>query len=306
VVLAKASDASPGAAAKQAEMKNQTIFVVIAGAFLVLLVVERVCPLRERTRSSVTRLIVNVGLSAFAYLIGAYLITPVSLGLAGWAARRPFGVIHLFPALPGTGRALLGFLLMDLSFYYWHRANHRIPALWRFHNVHHIDPDLDVSTAVRFHFGEILFSTGFRAIQISLIGVSPRVYFLYEFAFQGNTLIHHSNVRLPVRVESLLNKFLVTPRMHGIHHSVVESETNSNYSVVLSWWDRLHHTLRLNVPQAAVVVGVPAYLSSQDNNLWNALMLPFRKQRDYWLYPDGSRPARTPKVSGQDRSCMMD
>ena len=95
-----------------------------------------------------------------------------------------------------------------------------------------MDPDLNVSAALRFHFGELAFSAGFRIVQILVIGVSPWAYAAYELVFQANTLFQHGNVRLPIRVERAINGLLVTPRMHGIHHSQVCRETNSNYGVV--------------------------------------------------------------------------
>ena len=182
-------------------------------------------------------------------------------------------------ALPAAVQCGLAFLLMDLTFYYWHLANHKLAVLWRFHTVHHLDPDLDVSTALRFHPGEVLLSAGFRVLQVSLLGVSPLTCMLYEGVFQASTLFHHSNVRLPLRAERLLNLVLVTPRMHGIHHSVVAEETNANYATVFSWWDRLHRSMRLDVPQATLVIGVPAYHEPRDNAWWPVLTLPFRPQR---------------------------
>jgi sterol desaturase/sphingolipid hydroxylase (fatty acid hydroxylase superfamily) len=119
--------------------------------------------------------------------------------------------------------------MMDLTFYYWHRANRSISFFWRFHNVHHIDPDLDISTSFRFHFGEILYSLVFRAGQIYLLGIPLFTHLVYELVFQCATLFHHSNVRLPITFERSLNKIIVTPRMHGIHHSIVKDETNSNW-----------------------------------------------------------------------------
>src|SRR5207247_9664558 len=110
-----------------------------------------------------------------------------------------------------------------------------------------------------FHVAEVLVSASFRVLQVSLIGLPPLTYMIYEGMFQASTLFHHSNICLPLRIERLLNLVLVTPRMHGIHHSVVEGETNSNYSTVFSWWDRLHRSVRLDIPQAALVIGVPAY-----------------------------------------------
>jgi sterol desaturase/sphingolipid hydroxylase (fatty acid hydroxylase superfamily) len=132
------------------------------------------------------------------------------------------------------------------------------------------------------------------------------MFALYELVFQASTLFHHSNVRLPIRIERVLNLAFVTPRMHGIHHSQVREETNSNYSVVFSWWDRLHRTAGFNVPQSDIVVGVPAYSDPEDNSLWNALLLPFRPQRDYWRRPDGTPVQRDRSASSARRSRLAD
>jgi sterol desaturase/sphingolipid hydroxylase (fatty acid hydroxylase superfamily) len=104
---------------------------------------------------------------------------------------------------------------------------------------------------------------------------------VYELVFQVETLFHHSNIRLPIRLERLLNNFVVTPRMHRIHHPQVRRENNSNFGVVFPWWDRLHRTLGLNIPQDALVIGTPGYSLPQDNRLWNTVLMLFPRQRDY-------------------------
>jgi sterol desaturase/sphingolipid hydroxylase (fatty acid hydroxylase superfamily) len=268
---------------------ERTSFVVasLAGFGLALFLLERFVPLRAWKSRLVGRLLVNLVFSALALGAVAFFVRPAVEASFARLAERPFGLAHWIP-LPTPAQGVLAFLLMDLSFYYWHVLNHRVPLFWRFHNVHHLDPDLDVSTALRFHFGELAFSAGFRIAQILVIGVSPWAYAAYEVVFQANTLFQHGNVRLPIRFERALNKLLVTPRMHGIHHSRVRGETNSNYGVVFPWWDRLHRTLVLGVPQADVTIGVPGYSKPEDNGLWNALSHPFRRQRDYWSLPDGS------------------
>ena len=266
-------------------MSPRTLLLILGTVFIFLFLLERLFPLRRRTCLLLRRLVANLFFAALAFATAAVTVRPVVLSLLGWTEARDFGLVYLLP-LP-AGRVILGFLLMDLAFYYWHRINHRWPFLWRFHNVHHIDPDLDVSTSFRFHFGEVALSVAFRVIQVTLSGVSAWTYGVYELAFQLNTLFQHSNVRLPIAFERPLNRLLVTPRMHGIHHSQVRGETDSNFSVVLSWWDRLHGTLRLNVPQDAIAIGVPAYTLPGDRTLWHALTLPFRRQRDYWRLPDG-------------------
>jgi sterol desaturase/sphingolipid hydroxylase (fatty acid hydroxylase superfamily) len=223
----------------------------------------------------------NLAVSALAFAVALTMVRPSALRVQQWAAARGFGIISGF-ALPAPVQLVVTFLLMDLTFYWWHRANHRIPLLWRFHNVHHVDPDLDVSTAFRFHAGEVALSTLFRVAQVGAIGPPLALLVAYEAAFQANTMFHHSNVRMPVRVERLLNAILVTPRMHGIHHSQRREETHANYSVVFSWWDRLHGTRRLERFEEPIDIGVPAYLSPRDNTFTSLVTLPFRRQRDYW------------------------
>ena len=263
----------------------------IGGFALLLFLLERLFPLRRPRRSLAGRLLVNLTFATVAFATVALTVRPAAEAMLGWTGRNHFGLLQL-PEIPAAVRPVLAFLLMDLSFYWWHRANHRIPLLWRFHNVHHIDPDLDVSTAFRFHFGELAFSSAFRVAQIGVIAPSPWAYAAYELVFQTGTLFHHSNIRLPIRAERLLNRFLVTPRMHGIHHSMVREETNSNYSSVFPWWDRLHSTLGLNIPQDAIEIGIPAYADAGDNRLGNTLTMPFRKQRRYWRREDGTSPKR--------------
>ncbi|UUO05053.1 sterol desaturase family protein [Blastopirellula sp. J2-11] len=258
---------------------------ILAGILAGLFVVERLLPLRRQTRSFWRRLLVNLVVSGLALLVAALVVQPAASWMMG-SDGSPLGLLQ-WGEVPVWLDIVAGFLLLDLSFYYWHRLNHRIGFLWRFHNVHHIDPDMDVSTAFRFHFGEVAFSALFRVVQVTLIGMSIEAYLIYEFVFTANTMFHHSNVRLPIHVERWLNLCLVTPRMHGIHHSQIEQETNSNYSVVLPWWDRLHRSLRLNVSQDEIKIGVPGYSQPEDNTLWSLFLMPFRRQRNYWDSPDG-------------------
>lgn len=277
--------------------QTTTIAAILAVAYGLFLLLERLYPLRRPTRPLLERLPVNLAISALAIATAAVLVRPVAEFMLRWTDGRDFGLLHL-AKLPAAVQLILAFLLLDLSFYYWHRANHRFALLWRFHNVHHIDPDLDVSTGFRFHAGEVALSTGFRVVQLGLIGAPAWAFAIYELIFQLATLFEHSNLRLPLPLERWLNRVLVTPRMHGIHHSQVRWETDSNYSVVLPWWDWLHRTLRLNVPQSRIRIGVPAYSAATDNAIGRALALPLRRQRDYWRLSDGAPTVRNPEEIG--------
>ncbi|MBD3343973.1 MAG: sterol desaturase family protein [Chitinivibrionales bacterium] len=255
-----------------------TILGISAIGFFAL---QEKIPLRPKTRPFRHRLAVNAVLVGLTLTTSALLVTPVSEWMMTKAAKEEFGILQ-YVKLPFGMQTIVAFLLMDATFYWWHRANHRIPFLWRFHNVHHIDPDLDITTSFRFHAGEIALSSGFRIIQIGLIGISALDFVLYELIFNMSTMFHHSNFRLPIGLERFLNVFIVTPRMHGIHHSNYQDETNSNYSVVFRWWDPLWRTLHLNIPQSAITIGVPAYHAPQDNHLRATITMPFTRQRYYW------------------------
>ena len=118
----------------------------------------------------------------------------------------------------------------------------------------------------------------------------------YEAAYQAANMFQHANLRLPLGLERVLNKILVTPLMHGIHHSVISDEVGSNFSVVFRWWDALHRTLRLNVPQQDITIGVAGYLSPEHNRRGSLMVLPFRFSKNCWLWPEGTKPVRTPSA----------
>jgi sterol desaturase/sphingolipid hydroxylase (fatty acid hydroxylase superfamily) len=255
--------------------------LIVAIAIAILFALERMFPLRKQKQPLGRRLVVNSVVGVLAIAVALMIVRPVASWLLQEVSQNGWGLTAMV-RMPVMLKAIVTFLLLDLSFYYWHRANHVWPFLWRFHNVHHVDPDLDVSTSFRFHFLEIAFSAAFRALQVVVIGGEPWMFVVYESAFQLNTLFQHSNVRLPITIERWMVLVFVTPRMHGIHHSKRFYEVNSNWSSVFSGWDRLHGTLNLSVPQAAIDIGVPGYSGPRDNRVLELLLMPLQPQRSYW------------------------
>ncbi len=267
---------------------------LIVCLFVALFLLQWRFPLRRQQFDLLRRLIRNLALSIPSQAVLRWTMLPAPLALAAWAQDRHLGLLHWLP-LPAWARIGAGFLLMDYAYWWWHRANHMIPFFWRFHNVHHTDLDMDASTAARFHFGEMIFSTAFLSLAVVLFGVSPMMLLIFFIVFEGATLFHHSNWRLPIGPERILNLVLVTPRMHGIHHSIVERETNSNWGTIFCWWDKFHRTLRRDIAQDEIRIGVAAYRDERDLTLGRLWLLPFRAQRDYWRLPTGERPERIPK-----------
>ncbi len=252
---------------------------MLAGpAFLVLALGERDRPLRGReTPDSARRMIRNLTIAGLSGAAVQAAERPVAAPLARLVARRRFGVVPAL-RLPRALELAVSVALMDYTLYIWHRMLHRLPLLWRFHRVHHSDLDMDTTTALRFHLGEFVLGTPFRAAQILLIGVGPGALALWQRLTLAEVVFHHSNLRLPIDVERHLVRFIVTPRMHGIHHSVVPGETDANWSSGLTLWDWLHGTLKLNVPQGDVTIGVPEYRRPEEVTLLRLLAMPFGRQ----------------------------
>lgn len=254
-------------------------------------------PLRHQYFAALRRILRNLIFATPAFVALRLALVPIPLSVAVWAARHDCGLLNRLPLHPFVTGAL-GIVLFDWAYYWWHYATHIVPFLWRFHNVHHTDLDMDVSTATRFHFGELLLSVAFRCAVVLLIGLTPLALLLFEIIFEAAGQFHHSNWRLPIGVERILNRMVVTPRMHGIHHSIVQRETNSNWGTIFTWWDRLHRTLRLDIPQDAITIGVPAYRDEQELTIGQLWLLPFREQRA-WQLPNGEKPERAPQPADE-------
>lgn len=253
---------------------------VLIAVFILLLILESKFQLRKRVQNRLKRIIINFILSLPAFALLRLLFIPAMVWLAIKNQDWQFGVNYLINAQAWV-KYTIAILLLDYSNYLWHILLHKLPLMWRFHLVHHTDLDLDVSTAFRFHFGEMIASVIFRGASVFIIGASPEMVLVYEIAFEAATQFHHSNIKLPFRLEIVLNKFIVTPRMHGIHHSMIKTETDSNYSIIFSFWDRIHRTVKLDIHQNEIVTGVPAYADEKELTIGMLLKLPFTKLRKW-------------------------
>jgi sterol desaturase/sphingolipid hydroxylase (fatty acid hydroxylase superfamily) len=212
--------------------------------------------------------------------------------------REKLGLLHRKP-MPIWLRRVLGVILLDYTLWWWHFANHGVPWLWRFHVVHHVDRDLDASTAIRFHFGEMSLNVFFRMAQVRLLGVDQTAISIWQTLMLVSVCFHHSSLELSPALERRLVRWIVTPRMHGIHHSDFKKETNGNWSSLLSWWDWLHGSMRLDIEQDSIEIGVPAYQNPEDVTLGRIHVLPFGPQRDDWTGVDGSPHIRREYPVGQ-------
>lgn len=261
-------------------MKVGKLFNVLAlplavGTLGVLYFLEKRRPLRPVSKENeVFHLSRNLAISALTVPALLLVEKPVTDYLTKRVETDKFGLLKLVK-LPKFLEITAGVLLLDYTLYLWHVLTHRIPFLWQFHIVHHADLDMDSSTAARFHFGEIFISVIWRAMQISTIGVSPLTLKIWQSLLLPSVFFHHSNLKLNENFENILSKVITTPRLHSIHHSVKQAETDSNWSSGLTIWDRLHKTLKTDVTQAEIIIGIEDLQDETDVTLRKMLKYPF-------------------------------
>lgn len=249
--------------------------LVAALVLAVLWFLEGLLPMFEGGRQRWRHGFANVALGLLNALIVAVVFAAATLYVTEWARESRFGLLHQIP-LPLWAQLVAAVAVLDAWQYLWHRLNHRVPVLWRFHAVHHADAELDASTALRFHTGEIVLSSLARLAVLPLLGLTIAQVLLYETILLPIILFHHSNIRVPARLDRWLRTIIVTPWMHWVHHSEHQPETDSNYSSIFSFWDRVFGSFRLREDPSTLRLGLG--MEERDwRTLRGMLLMPFRR-----------------------------
>lgn len=204
------------------------------------------------------------------------LVFPVTaVAAAVWAETAGWGLLALL-GLPLWVAAALAFVLLDLAIWAQHRLFHAVPWLWRLHRVHHADPEIDVTTGVRFHPAEIVLSMAIKLAVVVALGAPAVAVLLFEVALNATALFSHANIALPPRWQRMLGWVVVTPQMHRIHHSERRAETDSNFGFNLPWWDWLFGTYRAEAVEGedGVRIGIGRFGAAADQRIDRLLVQP--------------------------------
>jgi sterol desaturase/sphingolipid hydroxylase (fatty acid hydroxylase superfamily) len=229
------------------------VFFLILG---LMFTIETFKPARAWTTPRKNRLFFHAGLSMINTVILRILALAPLVMLLEWTRVQEWGIRHLLGP-EGAGEIILGLVAYDFYDYWWHRANHRIPFLWRFHKVHHIDTHVDVTTSLRFHPGELLWSVLAKAFWIMLWGPSLWAYAVMETGITAFSQFHHSNFSLPPSVEKIIRLVHITPRIHTSHHTLSDRTRSANFCTIFSCWDRIFGTFREPDDHEMETLGLP-------------------------------------------------
>ncbi len=246
------------------------------GALLFFLSLETLIPYRPSSVSKVKRWINNLALTLFNSILLNLIFSTAIVFTATYAQANKMGILHIVQA-PTWLKILVTVAFMDFMLYVWHLLNHEVPLFWRFHRVHHSDLNMDVSTATRFHIGELAISAVIKISLIFFLGASPMGVLIFESALVLCAQFHHSSLKIPRWFETIWWILFGPPSMHRIHHSVIIKERDTNYGTIFSLWDRFLCTLLTNVDQAKIRIGVGAYQKHDKLNFRQLLAMPFIK-----------------------------
>ena len=260
------------------------------GIFIFMAVWELVTPRRKQGIKRSWRWPNNLGIVAVDTLLVRVVFPTTAVGLAILAEARGFGLFNMI-ALSTWIAVVSSVVILDLAIYLQHVLFHAVPALWRLHRMHHADLEIDVSTGLRFHPIEILLSMLIKFAVVAALGTPALAVLIFEVLLNATSIFNHANVRIPQGLDRILRWLVVTPDMHRIHHSILASETNSNFGFNLPWWDRLFGTYRAQ-PAAGhegMTIGIEQFRDSRELGLDRMLVQPFRG--DAGRYPLGHREA---------------
>jgi sterol desaturase/sphingolipid hydroxylase (fatty acid hydroxylase superfamily) len=259
-------------------------FFIFFGVLIAMGIFEMLYPRRALTVDKVRRWVTNltiIALNSLVVRVMAALSVPVAaIAAAHYAEDHGIGLMNTL-YWPDAVEFILAVVALDLAVWAQHVASHKVPLLWRLHQMHHADPDIDVTTGIRFHPIEIALSMLWKIACVLALGASPLAVFVFEVILNATALFSHSNVALPQKVDSILRWIIVTPDMHRVHHSVERHEHDSNYGFNLSVWDRLFGTYR-DRPEKGhehMTIGLKPYQNGEPSRLRWSLTLPFRQLR---------------------------
>jgi sterol desaturase/sphingolipid hydroxylase (fatty acid hydroxylase superfamily) len=255
-------------------------FTVFAGALLALVGLELAFPRRALVTPRLRRWLTNFSIVALSAVLirglGAAAPALVAVGAALLAQEHGIGLFHLL-GWPPIVEGILAVLALDFAIWLQHFLSHRVGALWRIHRMHHADPEIDVSTALRFHPVEIVLSSLYKCVWVILLGPSVAAVVAFEILLNACAMFNHANLRLPAGLDRVVRLQIVTPDMHRVHHSVVAREHHSNFGFNQSIWDYLFRTYTAQ-PAAGHLgmrIGLDGYAADDASHLAWCLKLPF-------------------------------
>lgn len=257
-------------------MEAEYRLITFVSVLLIMVLWEVISPRRAVDPHRLQRWTVNLGLVAISSVLVRITVGGIVYHCAIIAQENNIGLLHWLD-MPLFMMIVLTLVFLDFVIYGQHVASHKIPMLWRLHQVHHSDLVYDTTTGVRFHPLEIFFSLGVKVVAVFILGADPAAVIIFEIILNTCSVFNHANIDIPLNIDKQLRKIIVTPDMHRVHHSVYRDETDSNYGFSVSFWDRLCGTYKAQPRDGHkdMEIGLNYVRQPTEVNLPKTLLMPF-------------------------------
>lgn len=248
-------------------------FIILSGLFLVFFILERILPQVDTAIVGKYHDASNIGLGTINLLAGRSFATLTVFTLANFLSTKELGILNILE-LDYKLKIFIGIISLDCLNYWWHRLVHKVSFLWKFHNIHHTDRLLNVSSALRFHLLEVLIGYLFKLPFLLLMGIPVKALIFYEVILNSNVYFHHSNIKINRKLDLFISNIIVTPYIHRIHHSL-RLKKSYNFSSVLVFWDKIFGSFYPQEEISTPKYGVSGFSDSKYQSFLYMLKQPF-------------------------------
>ena len=252
---------------------------VLIGGLMFFWILEGIVPLFRFSYQKGKHAALNIVFTLIAMVIG-FAMAFILLAAADFTQTRNFGLLQLVE-LPLWVEVIIGVMLLDLiGAYFVHFTEHKIKWMWKFHLIHHTDRNVDVTTGLRHHPGEIIFRISFTVLGVLVAGVPISVVMIYQTLSVLFTHLTHANLNIPDKVDHAFSWLFVSPNMHKVHHHYTQPLTDTNYGNIFSIWDRIFGTYVHVKDPKSIKYGIDTHMAQEENeNFGNLLAIPFQSYR---------------------------
>ncbi len=260
------------------------IFIVV---LMLMMALETLSPKRNRQQSRIGRWRTNLSLVVMNSVVLKLLGPVAAITVASYTYSQQWGLLWLLPAeLPLWVSMTITVVILDAAIYVQHVGFHKIDFLWRLHQVHHADRDIDATTGIRFHPLEAVISMVYKCVIVFVLGPSVIAIIVFEIILNASAMFNHANFHIPQWLDRYLRRIIVTPDSHRVHHSSIQQETDSNYGFFLSIWDRIFSTYNAQPIKnhTGMTIGLTEYQTEHPAHLLWCLSLPFKKKKHLSRY----------------------
>jgi len=252
---------------------------VFAGVLIIMAVWELLAPRRKLRAPKSKRWTSNLLIVLLSTVIARLSpILPYTAALL--AEQNELGLFRMI-GFTGVFAILVSIIIQDFIIYAQHVLFHYSRFFWRFHKMHHADLDIDVTTGLRFHPLEFIFSFMIKILIVFFFGLPVISVVIFEIILNATSLFNHSNAKIPIKFDRYLRLFIVTPDMHRVHHSINPKETNRNFGFSVPWWDRLFGSYVAQPKEGhdKMTIGLQIFRNNKYLGIDWLLAMPFIQER---------------------------